>query len=140
MKIEVSAGVIVYKINENNERLYLLLLYPKGYWDFPKGHIENSESKLEAAIRELKEETDLAADIFKDFEYTLEYFFKDNKKRTIHKYVTFFTGMALSNKIILSKEHLDYTWLNFQDALNKLNFENAKLALSQVEDFLNQNN
>jgi len=135
MKTEKSAGVIVYKI-ENNQRLYLLLLYPKGYWDFAKGHLEGSEKKLDAAIRELKEETNLEARVSDCFEYTLEYFFKDNKNRTVHKYVTFFTGLALTDNVILSQEHLDYIWLDFEQAINKLNFDNAKIVLSKVEYFL----
>ncbi len=136
MKIETSSGVIVYKTNGEKKRLYLLLLYPKGYWDFAKGHLEDNESELEAAIRELKEETNLKADIVDGFKHTLEYYFKDNKKRVIHKYVTFFTGIALTDQVVLSQEHLDYDWLTFDQAINKLNFENAKIALTKVEVFL----
>lgn len=136
MKVQVSAGVIVYKIDENKEREYLLLLYPRGYWDFAKGHLEGQEDKLTAAIRELKEETNLKASILDNFEYALEYFFKDNKNRLVHKYVTLFLGEALTDNVILSQEHLNYQWLNFDQAINKLNFDNAKVALSKAEDFL----
>lgn len=136
MKKEFSAGVIVYKLNEKNERMYLLLLYPRGYWDFAKGKLENQESNIEAAIRELKEETNLEANIDINFEYNLEYFFKDYKGQMVHKHVIFFTGQAINQDVVLSQEHLNFQWANFQDSLKQLTFENAKSALTKVEEFL----
>ena len=58
-KKEISAGFL-FETPEG-----FLLVHPtarakgKGNWDIPKGHIETGEYPLEAAIRELKEETGL---------------------------------------------------------------------------------
>ena len=41
--------LIIQHSNESNEL--------KGHWDFPKGHVEDNESELETAVRELQEET-----------------------------------------------------------------------------------
>ena len=40
--------------NENNE---LLMIYRNGYWDIPKGHLDEGESIEECALREVMEET-----------------------------------------------------------------------------------
>ena len=56
---ERSAGIIVFKRDEQKTPLYLLLHYEEGHWDFPKGRIEENESEREAARRELTEEAGL---------------------------------------------------------------------------------
>ena len=53
---EQSAGTVLF-IEESKEKLFLLLHYPTGHWDFVKGKIEKNESLEQAAIRETKEET-----------------------------------------------------------------------------------
>ena len=57
--MEVSAGVIV-RDDTGSVPLYLCVrAYSK--WDFPKGHVEQGETLLQAAIRELWEETTLTS-------------------------------------------------------------------------------
>ena len=53
----LSAGVVAVR-HFADERRYLLLRAYR-YWDFPKGLVEAHESPLEAALRELAEETGL---------------------------------------------------------------------------------
>lgn len=137
MKNEYSAGIIVYHDDAlDKQRRYLLLQYPKGYWDLPKGHVEKGETPLQAAIRELKEETNLEAEIIPGFEESLFYYFKGLHKELIYKEVKFFVGKAMHKNVILSEEHLGYKWLPFEDAVEKLTFENAKNIVSAAENFL----
>lgn len=49
-----TAGGIVYNADGN-----ILVMSRYGYYDFPKGHIEEGESQEEAAVREVREETGL---------------------------------------------------------------------------------
>jgi bis(5'-nucleosidyl)-tetraphosphatase len=51
----LSAGVVILHWHRDHYRYLLLRAY--NYWDFPKGMVESSESPLEAAIREVREET-----------------------------------------------------------------------------------
>ena len=53
---ETSAGAIIFREN-NSSRLYLLLNYPSGHWDFVKGKMEEGELPHQTVIREAKEET-----------------------------------------------------------------------------------
>lgn len=137
MKKMVSAGVVVYYDNPSDgERVYLLLQYPKGYWDLPKGKLENQETRLEAAIRELKEETNLDAEIHPGFEELLSYTFRGFDKELIVKEVTFFLGRAKNINVILSEEHLDYLWLPYKQAIEQLTYQNAKKTLEKAQKFL----
>lgn len=61
-----SAGILLYKIE--NGKLHVLLVHPggpfwqkkdSGAWSVPKGEYEQEEEALNAAIREMKEETGL---------------------------------------------------------------------------------
>jgi len=54
----LSAGVVVVR-PDGDEWLFLLLRAFR-YWDFPKGMREPGETPMQAALREVKEETTLA--------------------------------------------------------------------------------
>jgi len=135
VKNEQSAGIIFFrKIQERVD--FLLLNYPSGHWDLVKGHIENNEKSKEAAIRESNEETGITDINFIDgFEEEIEYYFKyDNE--TIHKKVIFFLAETKQENIILSNEHLDFIWLEFNEAMKKITFETASGILKKANDLL----
>jgi predicted NUDIX family NTP pyrophosphohydrolase len=59
-----SAGILLYRIK--NKNLEVLLVHPggpfwknkdEGAWSIPKGEFDDNEKPLDAAIREMKEET-----------------------------------------------------------------------------------
>ena len=135
MKNEQSAGIVFFrKIEDRIE--FLLLHYPSGHWDLVKGHIENNETAKEAAKRESKEETGITDVKFIDgFEEEIEYYFKyDNQD--IHKKVIFFLSEAKQDRITLSDEHLDFIWLNFENATKKITFDTAKQIVKKANDLL----
>ena len=132
MKEEVSAGIIL--INDNKD--FLLLNYPSKHWDFVKGKMETGETEHETALRETNEETGINDVEFLDgFKEEIEYYFyADNQE--IHKKVVFFLGKTKTTKIILSHEHLNYIWLEYDNALEKTTYENAKNLLIKSKEFL----
>ena len=136
MKEEVSAGIILF--NDVDKRKFLLLNYPSKHWDFVKGKMEKDETPHETAIRETKEETGISDVEFIDgFEEEIEYYFyADNQE--IHKKVIFFLGKTKTTEIVLSHEHLDFIWLEFDNALNKTTYENAKNLLKKSKVFLDK--
>jgi len=54
-----SAGAVVFRREPGGHRYLLLRAYRN--WDFPKGEVEPGEDPLEAALREVREETGLSA-------------------------------------------------------------------------------
>lgn len=137
MKLLFSAGIVIYFIRKD-KREYLLLHYAKGHWDFPKGKIEKDETKEQAALRELKEEAGLLASIHEKFEYSFDYLFQDKEGDLAKKKVSFFVGRSRSKQVSLSHEHTDYVWLELDDALQKLTYENAKTLLKKADAFLSK--
>ena len=134
MKEEVSAGIILF--NDNKSRKFLLLNYPSKHWDFVKGKMENGETTHETALRETKEETGISDVEFLDgFEEEIEYYFRA-ENQDIHKKVIFFLGKTKTLDIILSHEHLDFIWLDYDNTLNKITYDNAKNLLKKSKKFL----
>ncbi len=66
---EVSAGGVVYK-KENGVVFVLLIMpmgpgfsAPEGYWTFPKGKLDDGDTNETAAVREVREEAGVNAQI-----------------------------------------------------------------------------
>ena len=135
MREQKSAGIVLFR-NASNKNEFLLLNYPQGHWDFVKGKVEPGETPHKTALRETKEETGISDIEFIDgFEESVEYDFRF-KNEDIHKKVIFFLGKTNEKKITLSHEHNDFVWLEYDDALKKTTFRNAKNVLSKANEFL----
>jgi bis(5'-nucleosidyl)-tetraphosphatase len=141
MPFERSAGVIV--IHKAGENAYFLLLeYPRSadpadtYWDLPKGHIEKGEKEIDAAKREAREETGLTdLEIIDGFMEWIKYSFRSNGK-LVTKVVTFYVALTQQQKITISFEHVGYIWLPYEQAIDRLTFDNAKGILKKAGEFL----
>ncbi|SHO45024.1 NUDIX hydrolase [Nitrosotalea sinensis] len=130
---ERSAGAIIYRQSPQG-KMYLLLNYPSGHWDFVKGNIEKGEALRETVLREAREETGITDITFVDgFEDKVEYHYQRDGQ-VIHKEVAFFLATTNTDKITLSFEHQDYTWLGFDEALAKLTYKTAQNVFKKVKD------
>jgi 8-oxo-dGTP pyrophosphatase MutT (NUDIX family) len=142
MPVEKSAGAVIFR-RENNKIYYLLLHYPgashraeRDYWDFPKGHIEKGEKIEDTVKREIFEETGLKEiKILPGFKETIKYFFKF-KGKNILKFVTFFLVETMTKEIKISFEHIGYKWLPFEEAIDRLSFNNSREILKKADNFI----
>jgi 8-oxo-dGTP pyrophosphatase MutT (NUDIX family) len=101
-----------------------------------KGNVEPSESEKDTVIRELKEETGIVDAQFVDgFREKIDYFYR-RQGTTIHKEVVFFLIETHTEQVKLSYEHVGYTWLNYQRAMEKLTFKNARDVLQKAHALL----
>ncbi|MEM3593207.1 MAG: NUDIX domain-containing protein [Candidatus Jordarchaeaceae archaeon] len=131
MPKEFSAGVVIYRVENGNPK-YLILQYEKGHWDFVKGNVEANEKLRDTMIREAEEETgiqDLKFD--NDFENKISYFYKREGK-TVYKEVIFHLAETQTQQVKISYEHVGYTWLSYEEALQKLSYENSKKTLKKA--------
>ena len=134
---ETSAGIIIFR-KENSKILFLLLHYPSGHWDFVKGKMEEDETIRQTAIRETREETGITDIVFSDdFEEWIEYNFQFQGE-IVHKRVVFFLAETKTKQVSISHEHLDYTWMDYQTAMEKTTFDNAKSILTKAKLLLDK--
>lgn len=136
--MEKSCGLVVFNSNK-----ILLLKYSAndtqgegGHWDFPKGHVESNETEIETALRELEEETGITnAEIIAGFRHSISYTFY-RKSEPLSKKVIFFLAGTVEKKVTLSHEHIDYAWLEFDNALEKLTYDNARQILKKALPYI----
>lgn len=132
---ETSAGVVIFR-QLKDKREYLLLHYPGGHFDFPKGHIEQGESEHEAAYRELQEETSIKKIVWiEGFRHVIHYNYHRGAQ-LMSKDVIFFLVRTTQKKVVISHEHKGSLWLPYGEALEKITFQTAKDILKKAENFL----
>jgi len=142
MKKEYSAGFIIYNEDNNDKvRKYLLLCSKQLIWGFAKGKLEKDESIKDTAIRELLEETGINRQdiyIYDEFQTNVEYIYKNIEDNSlIQKYVYYFLAQSKKIDVNISFEHIDFKWLNYNDAQKTLTYNNSKEILILVEHYLN---
>jgi 8-oxo-dGTP pyrophosphatase MutT (NUDIX family) len=136
MEKQVSAGIVPY---HKEDKEYLLLHYQAGHWDFPKGHVEKQETLEEAALRELYEETGIKeAHVIKGFKERIEYYFKEHD-RLIYKEVYFFLALVYEKDVKISHEHIGFGWFKYNEAKNKITYDNSKMVLDKANEFIKMN-
>ena len=136
VKREFSAGGVVYrKLKTKSEKLKIVWLLCKhsGYhkWGFPKGLVEEGESLRETALREVEEsgvKTRIVDKIIDPEQYV--YIFDGVK---VFKQVNYFLMEYVSGDI---KDHdwemEEVEWLEFDEALERLDFPGAKKILAKA--------
>ncbi len=114
----LSAGVVVVREEDGKWRFLLLRAY--GYWDFPKGIVEDGEEPLEAAKREVEEETTIT-DL--SFRWGLDYMETAPYRRGT-KIARYYLASTSRKEITLPvnpnigrPEHDAYKWVDLHTAM-----------------------
>lgn len=144
---EKSVGAVLFRLKDG-AREYLLLRYPSGHYEFPRGHVEGNETEEETLRRETQEETGIT-EIETIYPLRLEsqfFYVAGRSERArrevagegywVFKRVFFYPARTSASETTLSHEHTGYVWLPFDAALEKLTFANAKRVLSETEAYL----
>lgn len=132
MQYEYCSGAVLYT-EINNTINYVLVVEIDGHCGFPKGHIELGETEIQAALREVKEETGITANILDGFLIKIEYAMKNgNIKQT-----TYFCA-KYENQTIKYDEHelLGVKLLPFDEALLSLSYQNVKDVLIEANQYI----
>lgn len=133
--LEKSAGAVVFHRaapgNRAGQVEYLLLR--ASHWEFPKGLVDAHESEQDAAVREVREETGLEITLVPNFRETIQYFYRRKESAAlVKKQVIYFLGEAQGRDHRISWEHQEARWATYDQALELVQYENARDILSKA--------
>ncbi len=119
---------------------YLLLkrsradaLYP-GIWQFVTGTIKEGERALDAALREMHEETSLRPDKFWIVPYSSTFY--DHADDVVNICPFFAAQVGSSEEPVLSKEHETFEWTPYKKARPLLVWPSQRSGLDIVDEFI----
>ncbi len=134
---EKSCGAIIFnKFNKEYKVLLINFIHDDELrWGFPKGHMENGETEIQTAIREIKEEVGLNVEIIPKFRAQTHFSFK---KGTTNAAV-YYCAESDSTITIPQKSEVEETaWFSFEDARNHLTYECDKKILDNFIKFFKE--
>ena len=109
-----SSGFLIFRKHPEWE---FLLMKHANRWDLPKGHLDHSETKIEAAFRELNEETGIEPETVwrdPDFVYRSQYMVQYSRSEPARlKELTIFLGVLYQDVKIITTEHLGHQWFRW---------------------------
>lgn len=108
---EKSCGVLPYRIADGQREFLLVFETYSQCWSLPKGHIEAGETDVQAALRELYEETGLTAKLDTDRTAAIEYPISDFAR----KQVAFFLGEVTGVPSVREGEIDKYKWVTAEE-------------------------
>jgi len=127
-----SAGGVLF--DKQGKRVYLIHKKERNEWLLPKGHIEEGEGIVDAAAREIAEETGYSRLVVYGPEPVniIIYQFEEKGKKQ-EKRVYFFLARLLSEDQVITKqmvkEGLSGDWFSFDKALKKASHKEVKETL-----------
>ena len=139
-KKQVVAGFVVYR--KTVDGIKFLMLYRRGnYWNFPKGHFKPGERTIDAALRELEEETGIKKSelhIAPNFRGYERFFFKIGDQGIYDTVILFLAETHRAEIKIEPREHSGYAWFLYRDAIGVIGkkYQDTRNVLRQANNFL----
>ncbi|ODP96128.1 NUDIX pyrophosphatase [Salinivibrio sp. SS3] len=144
MRAPFQVLVFPYKILNEKPRYLIGKRSDNGVWQAISGGGENSESILEAAKRELQEETSLTGCDWQQLDSMCmlpRVYYAGHENWTNHQFVVpeYSFSVRVSTEPQLSNEHIKLHWCDFQEASDLLKYDSNRIALWELNQRLNSN-
>jgi 8-oxo-dGTP pyrophosphatase MutT (NUDIX family) len=138
----ISAGGVVYRKRDHQTDVALILVGPKLRWQLPKGTVNTNEKIEQAALREVREETGLQAELLNLLE-RIEYWFyatQDGQRVRFHKFVHFFLMRFISGNVSDHDQEVEEArWVEINEAIDLLAFESEKKMVRKTRAWVLKN-
>lgn len=124
-----AAGCVVYRRSDGGSSIELLIAHRPKYddWAFPKGHVEEGETELEAAERETMEEVCVAGTVEAELP-TVFYKVKGNRDKSVRWWLLRYG----SGEFVANSEVDEVAWVCLDEVAERLSYENDASLLPYV--------
>jgi dATP pyrophosphohydrolase len=147
MRLPFQVAVYPARIIDGEPEFLLLLRNQKrgGFWQGVSGGVEDGESFIEAAEREIKEETNLSPKTLSEIDFSYTFPVEDQWKYLYVDDVTIITEHVFAARLDsniepkISSEHVDYQWCRFDKAYSLLKWPLNKEGLNKSYSFFRTN-
>ena len=136
-RLETSSGGVVFRRTGACAE-FLLIRDPYENWGLPKGHLEGAETPVQAAVREVAEETGLCELQVVAQLPTIDWYFKD-RGSLVHKFCHFFLIQCAGGEPTPQLEEgiTECIWRPLEEALVTVTYANAREVLRIAGEQLN---
>ncbi len=138
---EYSSGGVVYRPNPTSDGYQFAAVHRARHtdWSLPKGHVEPGETREQAAVREVKEETGLDARIVMPLAEVVYYYRRGRGSDSVlvHKTVYHYLMEALTHEFGPPNwEVSECRWVPMSEAENALSYENDGEVVRKAGELL----
>ncbi len=136
---QVSAGGVVFRRREGQVEVVLISVGDPPRWQLPKGLVDAGEAPEVAALREVREEAGVEAELVAPID-RIEYWYiaaEQGQRIRYHKFVHFYLLAYRSGEV---SDH-DYEvhearWVGLDQALQMLAFANERRVVEQAREMI----
>lgn len=125
-----SMAIVVGTVDDEKK---VLMLNSEGEWVFPKGHVEQGETEIATAIRELKEEAGIDVTEEECLGQIDEFKFYFDGEKAVKVIKVYLFNIDRLPKISFNKDEcfIDGRWIDVKDSVGKLTHDDARQALNK---------
>jgi 8-oxo-dGTP diphosphatase len=137
---EVSAGGVVFRAGAGGSFDIALIRTHEGRWQLPKGWVEAGEPQEQTAIREVREEAGVQAELVGKLD-SIEYWYRSNydpgEPVRVHKFVNFFLLRYLGGSTDdHDHEVQEARFVDIDDAMRMLAFASERRVVEMARGAL----
>lgn len=134
-----SAGGVAFRETDGRIEIAIILTHPERRWQLPKGIIDPGETPEQSALREVREEAGITAELIQPIDRT-EYWFvadRDGIRCRFHKRVDWFVMKYISGEVAdHDHEVAEARWVGVDEALKMLVFKNEREIVEKGVEIL----
>jgi len=136
---EVSAGGVVFRLRDGGVVDVVLILTHERRWQLPKGWIEDGESPEHTAVREVREETGVDAEIVGplgdiEYQYVSTYDAEPARvRKRVHMFLLRYVSGTTDDH---DDEVIDARWVEIGEAERMLAFKDEQRTMAKARELL----
>lgn len=135
-KLQFSVGGVAYRRRDGQIEVALISVGKDNRWQLPKGTVDKGESTEAAALREVREEAGIEADLVDRID-KIEYWYVSKEQGhpvRYHKFVYFYLLCYKSGDVRDHDQEVNEArWFSISEAIRMLAFANEKKIVEKAQ-------